>query len=52
MFEDFVEGGGEEPGWGEDVGSALAFEKEGEPEGELGAEGWAEGLCCSLEVVC
>ena len=49
VFEDFIEGGGEQPGRGEDVGSALAFEEEGEPEGELGAVGWAEGLCCALK---
>ncbi len=29
-----------EPGRGEDVGAALAFEEEGEPEGEGGAVGW------------
>lgn len=34
-----------EPGWGEDVGAALAFEEEGEPEGEGGAVGWVEGWC-------
>ena len=48
VFEDFVEGGGEEPGRGEDVGSALAFEEEGEPEGEGGSVGWSEGFCCAL----
>jgi hypothetical protein len=33
VFEDFVQGGWEEPWWGEDVGSALSFEEECEPEG-------------------
>lgn len=37
-----------EPGWGEDVGAALAFEEEGEPEGEGGAVGWVEGWCWAL----
>ncbi len=30
------------PGWGEDVGAALAFEEESKPEGEGGAVGWVE----------
>lgn len=42
-FEDKFEGFGVEPGRGEDVGAALAFEEEGEPEGEGGASGWKEG---------
>ena len=37
-----------EPGRGEDVGAALAFEEEGEPEGERGAVGWVEGWCWAL----
>lgn len=32
-----------EPGWGGNVGAALAFEEEGEPEGESRAVGWGEG---------
>ena len=39
---------GGEPGWGEDVGAALAFEKEGEPEGEGGAVGRVEWRCWAL----
>lgn len=48
MLEDSVEGGGEEPGWGENVGAALAFEEEGEPEGDGCAVGWPEGGCWAL----
>lgn len=46
-----VEGGGVEPrGW-DDVGAALLFEEEGEPEGEVGAVGWFEGDCGALLVM-
>jgi len=42
VFEDSFEGGGEEPGWWEDVSSSLAFEEEGEPEGQRRAMRRAE----------
>lgn len=42
-FEDELQRFGVEPGRREDVGTALAFEEEGEPEGEGGASGWEEG---------
>ena len=42
-FEDELQRFGVEPGRGEDVGTALAFEEEGEPEREGGASGWKEG---------
>lgn len=32
VFQDFVERGGEEPWWGEDVGSTLALEEKGQPQ--------------------
>lgn len=32
-----------QPGGREDVGAALLFEEEGEPEGEVGSVWWAEG---------
>lgn len=37
-----MEGEGGEPGWWEDVGAALAFEEEGEPEGKKGSIGRIE----------
>lgn len=43
LEEEKVEGGGGEPGGGEDVGAVLAFEEEGEPEWEGGAVGGLEG---------
>lgn len=39
-----MERGGRKPGWWGDVGSFLAFEEEGEPEGELGREGRVEAF--------
>jgi len=51
VLEDSVEGGGEEPGWGENVGAALAFEEEGEPEGDGCAVGWPEGGCWASEKI-
>jgi hypothetical protein len=36
------------PGWWDDVCTALFFEEEGEPEGEVGAVRRPEGLCCAL----
>jgi hypothetical protein len=39
----FGKGGWVQPGRGEDVGAALFFEEEGEPEGEVGSVWGAEG---------
>lgn len=47
-LEHFAEGFGVEPWWGHDVGAALAFEQDGEPEGEVGALGWDEGFGWAL----
>jgi len=49
-----MEGRGGEPGWGEDVGAALAFEEESEPEGERSTVGGVEGWCWALvvETIC
>lgn len=38
-----------DPGWWEDVCAALAFEEEGQPEGEGGTAGWEEGLDGALQ---
>lgn len=43
MFQDSFEGGRQEPGWWEDVGSSLALEEECEPERQGSAVWWAEG---------
>lgn len=48
--DDGREGGGVEPGGADDVGAALLFEEEGEPEGEFGAVGGAEGGGFALEM--
>jgi hypothetical protein len=49
-LEDCGERRGREPGGREDVGAALAFEEEGEPEGEGGALGGNEGGGAALGV--
>lgn len=36
------------PWWRIDACAALALEEEGEPEGDFGAMGWAEGGCATL----
>ena len=41
--EDVGERGRVQPAWREDVGAALFFEEEGEPEGEVGSVRRAEG---------
>lgn len=46
--DDLGERGWVQPGGRHDVGAALFFEKEGEPEGELGAPGGLEGWCFAL----
>jgi hypothetical protein len=51
VFEDSFEGGGEEPGGWEDVSSSLAFEEEGEPQGEGRAVRWTESGSCALAVL-
>lgn len=48
--DDGREGGGVEPGRADDVGAALLFEEEGEPEGEFGAVRGAEGGGFALEM--
>lgn len=48
--DDGREGGGVEPGRADDVGAPLLFEEEGEPEGEFGAVGGAEGGGFALEM--
>jgi len=39
-----------QPGGRDDVGAALLFEEEGEPEGEFGAVGRAQGGGFALEI--
>ena len=50
VLEDPFEGGGEEPGWRENIGSALAFEEEGKPEGERRTVWWSEGWRWPLDL--
>lgn len=48
-IEEGLERGGREPGWRGDVCAFLAFEEEGEPEGELGWKWGVEAFCRALE---